>query len=139
MFGLLRATAANWIAHKDSRLGAALAYYSIFSLGPIIIIAIAIAGLAFGRDAVRGNVLSTLQGVLGSSGAQAVGTMLEGVSHPKDSLLLSLIGLATLVFAAIGVVVQHQGCVQHGVGGSSRPEHPEYGASSGATSCPSRR
>lgn len=94
------------MAHKDSRLGAALAYYSIFSMGPLIVIAIAVAGLVFGRDAVRGEVSQTIQSVLGASGAQAVETMLNGVSRPSDSLLLTLIGTATLVFAALGVVVQ---------------------------------
>lgn len=106
MIGLLRDTVQNWLKHKDARLGAALAYYSIFSMGPMIVIAIAIAGLVFGQDAVRGEVSRTLEGALGAQGAGAVQSMLEGVSKPRDSLLLTLIGLGTLVFAAIGVVVQ---------------------------------
>lgn len=106
MFALLKATAANWIAHKDSRLGAALAYYSIFSLGPIIVVAIAVAGLVFGEDAVRGEVSRSIQQMLGPSGAQAVETMLNGVRRPAESVPLALIGLGTLIFAAIGVVVQ---------------------------------
>jgi membrane protein len=106
MIGLLKNTVQCWLRHKDARLGAALAYYSIFSMGPIIVIAIAIAGLAFGQDAVRGEVARTLQTAMGGEGARAVETMLNGVSQPRDSLLLTAIGVGTLVFAAIGVVVQ---------------------------------
>src|SRR5450756_1630181 len=53
---LIKDTASRWLAHKDARLGAALAYYSVFSLGPLIVIAIAVAGLVLGQEAVRGEV-----------------------------------------------------------------------------------
>ena len=75
---LFKDTAANWSAHKDARQGAALAYYSVFSLGPLMVIAIAIAGLVFGQEAVRGQVGAQLQGLLGDTGAQAVQAMLSG-------------------------------------------------------------
>ena len=52
---LLKATIENWIAHKDARQGAALAYYSVFSVGPLMVIAVGIAGLAFGPEAARGR------------------------------------------------------------------------------------
>ena len=55
---------ANWSSHKDARQGAALAYYSVFSLGPIILIAVAVAGLFFGQDAVTGQVMSSLKGMV---------------------------------------------------------------------------
>jgi hypothetical protein len=60
-----RGDGSQWVDHKDARLGAALAYYSIFSIGPLILIAVAIAGLLFGQDAVRGEVSNTLRGMLG--------------------------------------------------------------------------
>ena len=106
MWKLLKTSATNWMAHKDARLGAALAYYSIFSLGPITIIAMTVAGLFFGRDVVQGEVLAAMKGLLGDSGAQAVQTMLAGASKPAEGGLASLIGLSALLFAAIGVVVQ---------------------------------
>jgi membrane protein len=106
MWKLLKTSATNWMAHKDARLGAALAYYSIFSLGPITIIAMAVAGLFFGRDVVQGEVSAAMKGLLGESGAQAVQTMLAGASKPGEGGLASLIGLGALLFAAIGVVVQ---------------------------------
>src|SRR3954464_10733189 len=106
MWTLIKASAGNWMAHKDARMGAALAYYSIFSLGPITIIAMAVAGLFFGRDVVQGEVSAAMKGLLGDSGAQAVQTMLAGASKPSEGLMATLIGLGALVFAAVGVVVQ---------------------------------
>jgi membrane protein len=106
VFASFKETFQNWLKHKDARLGAALAYYSIFSMGPMIVIAIAIAGLVFGQDAVRGEVAKALEGTMGTQGAGAVQAMLDGVSKPSDSMLLTLIGFGTLIFAAVGVVVQ---------------------------------
>jgi membrane protein len=103
---LVRDAGSQWMDHKDARLGAALAYYSVFSIGPVIVIAVAVAGLLFGQDAVRGEVSNTLRGMLGDTGAQAIDAMLASASKPREGAVATLIGLATLVFAAIGVVVQ---------------------------------
>jgi membrane protein len=105
-WNLLRNAAANWAMHKDARQGAALAYYSVFSLGPLMVIAIAIAGLFFGEEAVRGEVASQLKGLLGGTGAQAVEAMLSGASKPAQGVLATVLGVGTLLFAAVGVVVQ---------------------------------
>ena len=72
MWELVKEAGSNWVEHKDARLGAALAYYSIFSIGPVIVIAIAVAGLIFGQDAVRGEVSAQIRGLLGDTGAVAV-------------------------------------------------------------------
>jgi len=85
----------QWLGHKDARLGAALAYYSVCSLGPLIVIAVAVAGLLFGQDAVRGEVTGSLKGLLSAS-------------KPHEGIIATIIGLGTLVFAAVGVVVQQQ-------------------------------
>jgi membrane protein len=98
--------AGNWSSHKDSRQGAALAYYSIFSLGPIIVIAIAVAGFFFGGEAVSGQVADSIKDMLGDTGAKAVQAMLADASRPREGLLATLLGVGTLLFAAIGVVVQ---------------------------------
>src|SRR5256884_8110265 len=102
----LRDTVSRWSEHKDARLGAALAYYSVFSLGPLILIAIAIAGLVFGAEAVQGQVLGTLKGLVGDTGTQAIEAMLKGADRPREGMVATAIGIGTLVFAAIGVVVQ---------------------------------
>jgi membrane protein len=101
-----REAAGNWSSHKDSRQGAALAYYSVFSLGPIMVIAIAVAGFFFGRDAVSGQVASSIKDMLGDTGAKAVQAMLADAGRPREGLLATVLGLGTLLFAAIGVVVQ---------------------------------
>jgi membrane protein len=103
---LLKDAAANWVKHKDARQGAALAYYSMFSLGPLMVIAIAISGLVFGQEAVRGEVGSQLKGLLGDVGAQAVEAMLAGASKPQQGIVATVLGMGTLLFAAVGVVVQ---------------------------------
>ena len=93
--------------HKDARLGAALAYYSIFSLGPIVMIAITIAGLFFGEEIVRSQVGELIKGLMGETGAQAVNTMLTGANSDADKgIVPTLIGVGALIFAAVGVVVQ---------------------------------
>jgi membrane protein len=102
----LQQTFSQWSEHKDSRLGAALAYYSIFSIGPLIVIAITIAGLVFGAEAVQTQVIDTLHGFLGDSGTQAVDAMLKGANRPRQGVFATIIGVGALVFAAVGVVVQ---------------------------------
>jgi membrane protein len=103
---VLKVAAQNWSAHKDSRQGAALAYYSVFSIGPLIVIAIAIAGFVFGRDAVGGQVASSMKDMLGETGAKAVQVMLIDASRPRAGALATLLGTGALLFAAIGVVAQ---------------------------------
>ena len=103
---VLKEAAANWSSHKDARQGAALAYYSVFSLGPIIVIAIAVAGLLFGHDAVTGQVMSSIKDMLGETGAKAVEAMLAGASRPAAGMIATILGIGALLFAAIGVVVQ---------------------------------
>ena len=98
--------AANWSSHEDARQGAALAYYSVFSLGPIIVIAIAVAGLFFGHEAVTSQVTGSLKDMLGETGAKAIQAMLAGASRPTEGALATVLGIGALLFAAIGVVVQ---------------------------------
>jgi membrane protein len=105
-WALMKDTASGWSEHKDARLGAALAYYSVFSIGPLILICISIAGLVFGAEAVRNDVSAQVRGMLGDSGARAIDAMLAGASQPTHGLLATLFGIATLIAAAIGVVAQ---------------------------------
>jgi membrane protein len=74
--------AGNRSSHKDSRQGAALAYYSVFFLDPIIVIAIAVAGFFFGRKAVSGQVAASIEDMLGDTGAKAIQAMLVDAGRP---------------------------------------------------------
>jgi membrane protein len=106
LWTVLKEAAENWSSHKDSRQGAALAYYSVFSLGPIIVIAIAIAGFFFGREAVTGQVAASIKDMLGDTGAQAVQAMLVDAGRPREGIIATVVGLGAVIFAAVGVVVQ---------------------------------
>jgi membrane protein len=100
-------TAINdWFRHRGARLGAALAYYSVFSLGPLLLIVTSVAGLVFGQDAVRGAVTGQFRGMLGESGAQAIEAMLKGASVETTGWIAGAVGIALLLIAALGVVVQ---------------------------------
>jgi membrane protein len=103
---LIKTTIANWVAHKDASQGAALAYYSVFSIGPLMVIAIGIAALAFGEEAARGEVRGQLSGLLGQPTAAAIDSMLASANKPQQGLLATAIGTAVLLFSALGVVVQ---------------------------------
>ena len=105
VWSLLRETASRFSGHKASLLGAALAYYAVFSLGPLMVIAIAIAGFAFGDEAARGEVSGQLKNLLGDAGAQAVEAMLSGADRHHNGLFAATIGVGTLLFAAIWIVV----------------------------------
>jgi membrane protein len=106
LWTIAKEAAENWSNHKDSRQGAALAYYSVFSLGPIIVIAIAVAGFFFGRDAVTGQVAASIKDTLGDAGAKAVQAMLVDAGRPREGAIATLLGVGAVMFAAMGVVVQ---------------------------------
>ncbi len=86
-------------------LGAAIAYYSVFSLGPLMVIAIAIAGFVFGDASARGEVSTELKSLLGDTGAQAVEAMLVGAGRRHNGLVAATIGVGTLLVASIWIVV----------------------------------
>jgi len=106
LWSLIEQTAKCWVEHKNARAGAALAYYSIFSLGPVMVIAVAIAGFVFGADAARGEIERQLQGFLGTAAASALDAMLVGASKPQQGLIATAISTVILLFSAVGVVVQ---------------------------------
>ena len=105
---LAKTTIREWMDDKALRLGAALSYYTIFSIAPLLLIVIAIAGLAFGHDAARTQILNQLQGLLGPEAREAIGEMLQKANKPETGLVASVVGILTLLFGATGVVIQLQ-------------------------------
>jgi membrane protein len=103
---LIKTTIEKWVAHKDARRGAAIAYYSVFSVGPLMVIAIGIADLVFGQEAARGEVQGELSGMVGQSAAAAIDSLLANANKPQQGLLATVLGTAVLLFSALGVVVQ---------------------------------
>jgi len=100
---LLKDTAAEWTNDGAPRLGAALAYYATFSLAPLLIIAVAISGLVFGREAATGQIIGQIQGLVGPDAAAAIQAMIEKTDQPAASIIASVIGLVVLLFGASGV------------------------------------
>jgi membrane protein len=108
IYHLLRATYAEWSRDKAPRMGAALAYYTIFSLAPLLVIAIAIAGFVFGKDAVQGEIMGQIQGLVGSESARAVQTMIQSAHKPAHGVIATIFGIAILLLGASGVFTEMQ-------------------------------
>jgi membrane protein len=107
-FRLLRTTFTEWNNDKAPRLGAALAYYAIFAIAPLLIIAIAIAGLVYGQEAARGQVARETRAALGQPAAEAVQELIEHTNQSGAGPIATVIGLGTLFFGAAGLFWQLQ-------------------------------
>jgi membrane protein len=110
LWRLLRETATEWQQDKASRLAAALSYYAIFSLAPLIIVVIAIAGSLFGEAAARGKIIDQIQGAVGPEAAAFLQTLLQNVNHggPGTGIIASVLGIIALLFGATGLFVELQ-------------------------------
>jgi membrane protein len=93
-------TVNEWVNDRASRKGAALAFYTVFSLAPILILSIAIAGLFFGQEAARGEIFGQVKDLLGADAAAAVQAMIHSASKPGAGLLATAIGIVTLCLGA---------------------------------------
>src|SRR5215207_650958 len=104
--GLLKATFHDWMEDKALRLSAALAYYSVFSIAPLLVIAMGVAGLAFGQEAVQGQLGDQLKDYVGPKAAEGVQSMVQSAAKPAQGWMAALLGFATLLLAASGVFGQ---------------------------------
>jgi membrane protein len=107
-FGLLKKTFDEWNEDKAPRLGAALSFYTVFSLAPLLIIVIAIAGLAFGQQAAQSKIDEQIRGLVGAQGADLVQAMIENARKPQEGILATVIGFATLLLGGLGAFGQLQ-------------------------------
>lgn len=105
---LFTAAAKEWRADKVPTLGAALSYYTIFSIAPLVVIAVGIAGLVFGRDRASEELIHTLGQLAGTPGAEAARTMIENAGRRQAGVLATTIGGITLLVGASGVFAQLQ-------------------------------
>ncbi|MGF1517851.1 MAG: YihY/virulence factor BrkB family protein [Nodosilinea sp.] len=105
---LFKETFKEWGEDKVSRLAAALAYFTIFSLAPLLIIAISVAAFFFGEEAARGQIVDQIQGLMGPEGAAAVESMIANANQVQGGLIATIIGVVTLLFGASGVFGQLQ-------------------------------
>lgn len=106
---LIKETIAEWNQDNVPLLAAALAYYTLFSLAPLLLIAIAIAGAVFGEEAARGEIVGQIQGLVGREGAAAIEAMLQNTQKPgSGGTIATLVSVAVLLFGASGVFGQLQ-------------------------------
>ena len=109
IFDLLRGTAQAWTDDNATRLAAALAYYAIFSMTPLLIIIIAIIGLVLGERTAQAEIAHQLGDLVGSQAAQMIETMLANFGNPASGILTSVVGLVTLLYGASGLFHHVQG------------------------------
>jgi membrane protein len=97
-----------WWNDNAMRLGASVAYYTLFAIAPMLIVATAIAGTVFGGEAVRGEIVGQVNGLIGNEGGVAIQALLKGAALRGDSVLATIIGGVTFVLAACGAFLELQ-------------------------------
>lgn len=107
-YDLLKQTFEEWSEDKVPRLGAALAFYSVFSIAPLLMIATSVAGLVFGREAAQHHVVGQIASVVGQEGGKTVEAILQDSSKPASGTMAVIIGVIVLLFGASGVFAQLQ-------------------------------
>jgi membrane protein len=105
---LTKAAASSWVDDYAQSMGAALAYYTMLSIAPFLLIVISISGMIFGVEAARGEIAAQLQGLMGREGAEAVQSLLESASRPAESVAAAVFGLILLLVAATSVFAELQ-------------------------------
>jgi membrane protein len=103
---LLRETFNEWSDDKAQRLGASLAFYTLLSLAPLLVIVIAVAAFVFGREAVQGQLAWQIQTLVGPNAAQAVRALIQGAKKPATGAIATILSLLTLLFGASSVVME---------------------------------
>ena len=108
IWDLTRKSVEAWVDDYAPSMGAALAYYTLFSIAPLLIIAIAVAGLVFGQEAARGEIVVQIQGLIGREGAIAVQSLLKSANEPAQGIFLTVVSIITLVIGATTVFAELQ-------------------------------
>ncbi|MET0542147.1 MAG: YihY/virulence factor BrkB family protein [Variovorax sp.] len=108
LFDLCRKAVTAWIDDFAPSMGAAISYYTMFSLAPLLVIVIAVAGALFGREAVQGEIVGQLTGLIGREGAIAVQGLVRSASEPSKGLVAGLISVAILIVGATTVFAELQ-------------------------------
>ena len=109
MYAVLAKSLSAWIDHRASSKGAALAFYTLFSMTPILILAIAGAGYFFGAEAAQGEIIAQVEGLVGRNGAQAIQALLAGARNPASGLAATLIASVLLLVGTTSVFVELKG------------------------------
>jgi membrane protein len=128
MWQFLKKTVYNWIDDEPFALAAALSYYTLFSLAPLLTIAIAMAGLFFGQEAAQNQVVETTRGLIGKESAQAIQEMIQSAGEkPAAGIISTVFGVIALLFGAGGVVGQLQASLNKVWGVAPKPGQGVWG------------
>jgi len=103
---LIQGVISTWSEINAPRLGAALSFYTMLSIAPLLVVSIAIAGRVFGEQAARGQIVWQIENLVGHDGGQAIQTMLEHAHRPGAGIVAGVIGILTLLFGASGVFLE---------------------------------
>ncbi len=103
---IMRCAVTEWFAHRAASKGAALAFYTLFSIAPILVLVIAIAGFFYGAEAARGQLLSELSGLVGTQGAEAIQLVLAGAQNKESGIWATVIATVLLLFGATSVFAE---------------------------------
>jgi membrane protein len=106
LFQLSKAAFRNWRGDFAPSMGAALAYYTVFSLAPLLVITIAVAGVVFGQEVAQGAILDQARGMVGENGAKAIEGMLASAQKPRDGLIAGTLGVIALIIGATTVFAE---------------------------------
>src|SRR5690242_3339362 len=107
-FGVVKQTVYSWLDDRAPTMGAAIAFYAMFSLAPMLVIVVGVAGLVFGREAAEGALFGDLARLVGPESAGAVQAMLANMSNTKSGLIATALGLGTLIVTATAVFSELQ-------------------------------
>ncbi|HET9963199.1 MAG TPA: YihY/virulence factor BrkB family protein [Nitrospiraceae bacterium] len=127
VWGMVKRTVKEWSDDKAPRLGAALAYYTVFSLVPLLVIIIAMIGLFLGQEAAQSYILDQIGSMVGQQSAAAIKDMLQRASQPASGLLATVVAGATLLFGASGLFGQLQDALNTIWGVEPKPDRGLWG------------
>jgi membrane protein len=102
LWPVLKAAAADWSRDRAPRLGAALAYYTIFSMVPLLIVIIGVIGLVFGQEAAQSAIMGQISNMIGPQSAAAIKDMLHRADQPSSGIISTIIATVTLLLGAAG-------------------------------------
>ncbi|MCX7149874.1 MAG: YihY/virulence factor BrkB family protein [Rhodocyclales bacterium] len=116
----------SWVDHRAASKGAALAFYTLFSLTPILVLAIAVAGYVFGAEAAQGEIVSQVQDLVGPNGAQAIQALLAAARNPASGMVATLVASVLLLLGATSVFAELKGSLDE-LWGIGKPCRSPFG------------
>jgi len=105
-WGLIKDSINGWINDRAPRRGAALAFYTVFSLAPVLVITIAVAGFFLGEEAARGEIVAQIEGLMGRAGAEAIESMISNSQQKTTGIAATIVGILTLLIGATTVLAE---------------------------------